>query len=38
MHTTAIFVFDAEGHARLLMSDVSNSDFVVADLKQLLDA
>lgn len=38
MHTTVVFVFDAQGRARLLMSDVSNSDFVVADLRQLLDA
>ena len=37
MHTTAIFVFDAQGRARLLMSDISNRDFVVADLKRLLD-
>lgn len=38
MHTTAVFVFDAQGRARLLMSDVSNRDFVVADLRQLLGA
>jgi len=36
MHTTAVFVFDAQGRARLLMSDVSASDFVVEDLRRFL--
>lgn len=38
MHTAAVFVFDAQGRVRLLLSDVSNADLVVADLRQLLDA
>lgn len=37
MHTTAIFVFDAKGRARLLISDVTDSDAVVSDLAQLID-
>lgn len=37
MHSTAIFAFDANGQARLLISDVSDSDAVVSDLKQLID-
>ncbi len=36
MHSTAVFVFDAQGRIRLLMSDVNHSDAVVADLRQLL--
>jgi len=37
MHSTAIFAFDADGHARLLISDVENTEAVVSDLKQLID-
>jgi len=37
MHSTAIFAFDAEGRVRLLISDVTDSDAVVSDLKQLTD-
>ena len=37
MHSTAIFAFDAEGRIRLLISDVTDSDAVVSDLKQLID-
>ena len=37
MHSTAIFAFDAKGRARLLISDVLDSDTVVSDLKQLID-
>lgn len=37
MHSTAIFAFDAEGHARLLISDVNNTDAVVSDIKQLIE-
>ena len=37
MHSTAIFAFDAEGQARLLISDISDSDAVVSDLKQLIN-
>ena len=37
MHSAAIFAFDAEGRARLLISDVKDSDAVVSDIKQLID-
>jgi len=37
MHSTAIVAFDAKGRARLLISDVTDSDAVVADIKQLID-
>jgi protein SCO1/2 len=37
MHSAAIFVFDDQGRARLLISDVNDSDAVVSDLKQLID-
>ena len=37
MHSTAIFAFDAEGRVRLLISDVTDSDAVVSDLKQLIN-
>ncbi len=37
MHSTAIFAFDTEGRVRLLISDVTDSDAVVSDLKQLID-
>ena len=37
MHSAAIFAFDTKGRARLLISDVSDSDAVVSDLKQLID-
>jgi protein SCO1/2 len=37
MHSAAVFAFDAEGHARLLISDLSDNAAVVADLQQLID-
>jgi protein SCO1/2 len=37
MHSAAVFAFDASGHARLLISDLSDNAAVVADLKQLID-
>lgn len=37
MHSAAIFAFDAKSRARLLISDVHDSDAVVADIKQLID-
>jgi len=37
MHSTAIFAFDADGHARLLITDVENIEAVVSDLKQLIE-
>lgn len=37
MHSTAIFAFDADGHARLLITDVENIKAVVSDLKQLIE-
>lgn len=37
MHSAAVFAFDAKGRARLLISDVADSDAVVADLKNLIN-
>jgi protein SCO1/2 len=37
MHSAAVFAFDTSGHARLLISDLSDNAAVVADLKQLID-
>jgi len=37
MHSAAVFAFDAKGHARLLISDVTDSDAVVSDVKRLID-
>jgi protein SCO1/2 len=36
MHSAAVFGFDANGRARLLMTDVTNSDAVAVDLKNLI--
>lgn len=37
MHSTAVFVFDADGMARLLMTDIQATDAVVADLSNLIE-
>jgi len=37
MHSAAVFAFDAKGRARLLISDVTDSDAVASDIKQLID-
>ncbi len=37
MHSAAVFAFDAKGRARLLISDITDSDAVVSDIKQLID-
>jgi protein SCO1/2 len=37
MHSAAVFAFDANGRARLLISDVTDSDAVVSDIKQLIN-
>ena len=37
MHSAAVFAFDAKGRVRLLISDVTDSDAVVSDIKQLID-
>ena len=37
MHSTAIFAFDANGHARLLITDVENTEAVVSDLTLLIE-
>lgn len=37
MHSSVVFAFDADGKARLLISDLSDDDAIVADLKQLID-
>lgn len=36
MHSAAIFAFDKGGRARLLIRDVTDSDAVVADIRQLI--
>ena len=36
MHNAAVFAFDDQGRARLLISDLSDNTAVVADLKQLI--
>lgn len=37
MHTAAVFAFDAQGHARLLISGIYDTEAVLSDLKQLID-
>ena len=37
MHSTAVFVFDTHGKARLLMTDIQATDTVVADLRNLIE-
>jgi len=37
MHSAVIFAFDANGRARLLISDLDDSDAIVSDLNQLID-
>jgi protein SCO1/2 len=37
MHNTAIFAFDRKGRARLLISDISDSDAIISDLKKLIN-
>jgi len=37
MHSAAIFAFDAKGRARVLISDVSDSDAVASDFQQLIN-
>lgn len=37
MHSTVVFAFDANGRARLLISDLGDSDAIVSDLRQLID-
>ena len=37
MHSAVVFAFDADGRARLLISDLDDGDAIVADLKQLID-
>ncbi len=37
MHSAAVFGFDAKGRARLLISDVADSEAVVSDLKNLIN-
>lgn len=36
MHSAAVFAFDKDGQAKLLISDLSDNTAVVADLKQLI--
>lgn len=37
MHSAAVFGFDSNGRARILINDVTDSDAVVADLKNLIN-
>jgi len=37
MHSAAVFGFDAKGRARLLISDVADSEAVVSDIKNLIN-
>lgn len=37
MHTPAVFVFDEQGKARLLFTDVTDSDAVASDIRQLIN-
>ena len=37
MHSPVVFAFDANGRARLLISDLGDNDAIVSDLKQLID-
>jgi len=37
MHSATVFGFDSKGQARILISDVTDSDAVVSDLKNLID-
>ena len=37
MHSAAVFGFDSKGRARILISDVADSDAVVSDLKNLIE-
>jgi len=37
MHSAVVFAFDAQGRARLLISNLDDTDAVVSDLKQLID-
>ena len=37
MHSSVVFAFDANGRARLLISDLGDSDAIVSDLRQLID-
>ena len=36
-HSSAIYVFDAEGHARLLATDHDSPDAIAADLRRIID-
>jgi protein SCO1/2 len=36
-HSSAIYVFDAEGHARLLATDTDAPDVIAGDLRRLID-
>ena len=36
-HSSAVYVFDAQGHARLLATDRDASDAVAADLRRIID-
>ncbi len=37
MHSTAIFAFDSNGQARLLITDVNDTDALVADMQNLIN-
>jgi protein SCO1/2 len=37
MHTTALFAFDAQGRARLLITDATDIEAIAADLRRLIE-
>jgi protein SCO1/2 len=38
MHSKAVYVFDQQGHARLMVGDTAPSEAIAHDLRQLLGA
>jgi protein SCO1 len=37
-HSSAVYIFDAEGHARLLATEQDSADAIATDLKRVIDA
>ena len=37
-HSSAVYVFDAEGHARLLATDQDSPDVIAHDVRRIIDA
>ncbi len=36
-HSSAVYVFDAQGHARLLVTDTDAPDVIADDLRRIID-